>query len=66
MRNKLDQKRELMQKDFFHMLSNISQGLLEIHSKKIIHRDIKPENIVLKNGIYKITDFGVSMATIGN
>ena len=47
------------------MLNNIAQGLLEIHSKKIIHRDIKPENIVLKNDIYKITDFGISIKTLG-
>jgi serine/threonine protein kinase len=25
-----------------------------------IHRDLKPENILIKNGVYKITDFGLT------
>lgn len=42
------------------MICDVCQGLMSIHSKKVIHRDIKPENIIKKDGIYKITDFGVS------
>jgi serine/threonine protein kinase len=27
-------------------------------SKNIVHRDLKPANIFLKNGVWKIGDFG--------
>lgn len=29
-------------------------------NEKLVHRDIKPENILICNGIYKITDFGLA------
>lgn len=31
-----------------------------IHDNKVIHRDIKPENILLKNGKYYLSDFGIA------
>lgn len=31
-----------------------------IHSNNIIHMDIKPENILIKNGKYILTDFGLA------
>ena len=49
-----------MEKDYFNMLRDISKGLMGIHTKSVIHRDIKPENIIFKDGVYKITDFGIS------
>ncbi len=36
------------------------KGFQEIHSKKFLHRDLKPSNILIHNGIFKISDFGVS------
>ena len=28
--------------------------------KGIVHRDLKPENILIKDGVFKIADFGFS------
>jgi serine/threonine protein kinase/CBS domain-containing protein len=38
----------------------ICDGLKYTHSNKIIHRDLKPHNILLKNGIPKISDWGLA------
>ncbi|MCL0095055.1 tetratricopeptide repeat protein, partial [Dehalococcoidia bacterium] len=39
---------------------NAAEGLKSAHSLKIIHRDLKPQNILLKDGIPKLTDWGLS------
>lgn len=42
----------------------ILEALKEAHSHGVIHRDIKPHNIMIsKNGIIKVTDFGIARAT---
>ena len=38
----------------------IAEGLKYAHSKGIIHRDLKPSNVLLKNGLPKISDWGLS------
>ena len=42
------------------ILFNICEGLKFAHTQKIIHRDLKPQNILLKNGVPKISDWGLS------
>ena len=42
------------------ILFNICEGLKFAHTRKIIHRDLKPQNILLKNGVPKISDWGLS------
>ena len=42
------------------ILFNICEGLKFAHARKIIHRDLKPQNILLKNGVPKISDWGLS------
>ena len=39
---------------------DICEGLKYCHSKGIIHRDLKPSNILIKEGVIKITDWGLS------
>jgi len=42
----------------------IAKGLEYAHNKKIIHGDVKLSNILIKNGIYKISDWGLSKLKI--
>ena len=43
--------------------SQIASGLSTAHKNHIIHRDIKPHNIIMtKDGLAKITDFGIAKA----
>jgi serine/threonine protein kinase len=42
------------------IIFNVCEGLKYAHARQIIHRDLKPQNILLKNGIPKISDWGLS------
>ncbi|KAJ9187745.1 hypothetical protein P3X46_003167 [Hevea brasiliensis] len=40
------------------VLHQIAKALLFIHGRGIAHLDVKPDNIYVKNGVYKLGDFG--------
>ena len=42
------------------IIFNVCEGLKYAHSKSIIHQDLKPHNILLKEGLPKISDWGLS------
>ncbi|HEC88636.1 MAG TPA: serine/threonine protein kinase [Thermoplasmata archaeon] len=42
------------------ILFNVAEGLKYAHKKGIVHRDLKPKNILFKEGVPKITDWGLS------
>jgi serine/threonine protein kinase len=60
--------RELLKKDYhkldfngkFSRLTNIAQGLKDIHQKNLIHRDFHSGNILSDNKKCFITDLGLS------
>ena len=43
---------------------DIINGLKILIENSYIHCDIKPANVVLKNGVWKICDFGLSKKII--
>ena len=36
-------------------------GYKILFDKKILHQDIKPGNILIRNNVYKLADFGLSI-----
>jgi len=41
--------------------TDVTKGLLALHTKKIVHRDLKPSNILIFAGnVAKLADFGIS------
>jgi eukaryotic-like serine/threonine-protein kinase len=45
---------------------DVAKGLSYAHSKNIIHGDVKLSNILVKNGVYKISDWGLSKMKTGD
>ena len=49
------------EKQIVNWFTQILLALKYIHDRKVLHRDIKTNNIMLsKNGVIKLSDFGVS------
>ncbi len=47
----------------YPILAQVGEALSLAHSMSIVHRDVKPDNIfILRNGIVKLTDFGIARA----
>ena len=42
------------------LLFNVCEGLKYAHTRGILHRDLKPQNIMLRDGVPKISDWGLS------
>ncbi|KAE8009544.1 hypothetical protein FH972_005976 [Carpinus fangiana] len=44
--------------EVLQVLHQIAKALQFIHERGIAHLDVKPDNIYIKNGVYKLGDFG--------
>ncbi|KAK3155957.1 hypothetical protein QOZ80_2AG0100940 [Eleusine coracana subsp. coracana] len=54
----MDRNQPLQCREALELLYQICKGLDFIHERGIAHLDVKPDNIYVKNGVYKLGDFG--------
>ena len=56
-----NQNKKIAESVIRSIITELSNGLKDIHSKNVIHRDLKPENIFISSDhLIKIGDFGIS------
>ena len=61
LRSTLETKKKLDEKEVLKIALDIASALNYAHKEfYIVHRDIKPENILYKEGIYKLSDWGLA------
>jgi len=60
-----DMRRPIPSHEAATLILNICEGLKYAHARSIIHQDLKPQNIMLRDGVPKITDWGLSKIVTG-
>lgn len=54
-------KGQFTEEEILNIFYQIMMGYKVLWNEKILHQDLKPENILIKEGKYKLTDFGFSI-----
>ena len=49
------------EEQFYDIFYQCMSGYKVLYDKKIMHQDIKPENILIRKGVFKLADFGLSL-----
>lgn len=49
------------EEELYDLFYQCMSGYKVLFDKKILHQDIKAGNILVKNGVYKLADFGLSV-----
>ena len=49
------------EEEIYEMFYQCMNGYKTLYDKKILHQDIKPDNILIRKGVYKLADFGLSL-----
>jgi calcium-dependent protein kinase len=57
-RHLLNKKTKLDEAEARKFLNDFLSGFAELVKLHLVHRDIKPENVLIKDGIFKVADFG--------
>lgn len=64
---RLMRERRIGWREVIEIASQICKALKAAHNTGIVHRDLKPSNLLMaKNGIVKLTDFGVAHVFAGD
>lgn len=46
--------------ELLELVQALAEALVFLHEQGLVHRDVKPENLVLANGSWKLSDFGLT------